>query len=250
MKCLFDNKFRLTPKLIDQIITGDMKQNKILIVDDEQDLCDILLFNLQVAGYDVDTAHSAEEALTKDLSSFSLFLLDVMMEGMSGFELAKILKMHPATTEIPIIFLTAKDTEEDLLKGFEIGADDYIAKPFSIKEITARIKAVLNRKNPQNISPQELVIYCGLCMNLTNKTVTIDGEPTMLTKTEFELLRLFMQHRGKVFTRQQVIEKVWPQEVIVTDRTVDVNITRMRKKIGKYSSNIIARQGYGYLFEE
>ena len=238
------------PELISQIITGDMKQKKILIVDDEQDLCDILLFNLQTAGYEVDTAHSAEEALTKNLSSFCLFILDVMMEGMSGFELAQMLKMHPSTTDIPIIFLTAKDTEEDLLKGFDIGADDYIAKPFSIKEITARIKAVLNRRNPQNISSQELLIYSGICMNLTKKTVTIDGEPATLTKTEFELLRLFMQHRGKVFTRQQVIEKVWPQEVIVTDRTVDVNITRLRKKIGKYSSNIIARQGYGYLFEE
>ena len=164
--------------------------------------------------------------------------------------MAKILKSNVKTANIPIIFCTARDSEDDMIMGLDIGADDYIAKPFSIKEITARIKAVLNRKNPQNISPQELVIYCGLCMNLTNKTVTIDGEPTMLTKTEFELLRLFMQHRGKVFTRQQVIEKVWPQEVIVTDRTVDVNITRMRKKIGKYSSNIIARQGYGYLFEE
>lgn len=238
------------PELISQIFTGDMKQKKILIVDDEQDLCDILLFNLQSAGYEVDTAHSAEEALTKDLSSFCLFLLDVMMEGMSGFELAKILKRHPSSADIPIIFLTAKDAEEDLLKGFDIGADDYIAKPFSIKEITARIKAVLNRRNSQNISSPDLLTYSGICMNLTKKTVTIDGEPATLTKTEFELLRLFMQHRGRVFTRQQVIEKVWPQEVIVTDRTVDVNITRMRKKIGKYSSNIIARQGYGYLFEE
>ena len=227
-----------------------MKQKKILIVDDEQDLCDILFFNLQVAGHEVETAHSAEEALTKNLSSFNLFLLDVMMEGLSGFELAKILKKNPSTTNTPIIFLTAKDTEEDLLKGFDLGADDYIAKPFSIKEVTARIKAVLHRRETQATPIQELLTYCGISMNLTNKTVTIDGEYATLTKTEFELLKLFMQHRGKVFTRQQVIEKVWPQEVIVTDRTVDVNITRMRKKIGKYSSNIIARQGYGYLFEE
>lgn len=227
-----------------------MKQKKILIVDDEQDLCDILLFNLHAAGYQADYALSAEEALTKDLSSYHLFLLDVMMTGMSGFDLAKALKAQPSVAQTPIVFLTAKDTEADLLRGFEIGADDYIAKPFSVKEVMARVKAVLNRLAPHESTGQDILTYEGLVMNHTNKTVMVDGESATLTKTEFELLYLFLQNRGKVFTRQQVIDRVWPKEVIVTDRTVDVNITRMRKKIGRYSMYIIARQGYGYIFEE
>lgn len=227
-----------------------MKQKKILIVDDEQDLCDILLFNLHAAGYQADYALSAEEALTKDLPSYHLFLLDVMMTGMSGFDLAKALKAQPSIAQTPIIFLTAKDTEADLLKGFEIGADDYIAKPFSVKEIMARVKAVLNRLASHESADQDILTYEGLVMNHTKKTVMVDGESAALTKTEFELLYLFLQNRGKVFTRQQVIDRVWPKEVIVTDRTVDVNITRMRKKIGRYSMYIIARQGYGYIFED
>ncbi|MDO4738005.1 MAG: response regulator transcription factor [Bacteroidales bacterium] len=227
-----------------------MKQKKILIVDDEQDLCDILLFNLHAADYQADYALSAEEALTKDLSSYHLFLLDVMMTGMSGFDLAKALKAQPSVAQTPIIFLTAKDTEADLLRGFEIGADDYIAKPFSVKEVMARVKAVLNRLAPHESTGQDILTYEGLVINHTNKTVMVDGESATLTKTEFELLYLFLQNRGKVFTRQQVIDRVWPKEVIVTDRTVDVNITRMRKKIGRYSMYLIARQGYGYIFEE
>ena len=227
-----------------------MQQKKILIVDDEQDLCDILLFNLHAADYQADYALSAEEALTKDLSSYHLFLLDVMMTGMSGFDLAKALKAQPSVAQTPIIFLTAKDTEADLLRGFEIGADDYIAKPFSVKEVMARVKAVLNRLAPHESTGQDILTYEGLVINHTNKTVMVDGESATLTKTEFELLYLFLQNRGKVFTRQQVIDRVWPKEVIVTDRTVDVNITRMRKKIGRYSMYLIARQGYGYIFED
>ena len=223
---------------------------KILIVDDEQDLWDILLFNLHAADYQADYALSAEEALTKDLSSYHLFLLDVMMTGMSGFDLAKALKAQPSVAQTPIIFLTAKDTEADLLRGFEIGADDYIAKPFSVKEVMARVKAVLNRLAPHESTGQDILTYEGLVINHTNKTVMVDGESATLTKTEFELLYLFLQNRGKVFTRQQVIDRVWPKEVIVTDRTVDVNITRMRKKIGRYSMYLIARQGYGYIFED
>ena len=164
--------------------------------------------------------------------------------------MAKALKAQPSIAQTPIIFLTAKDTEADLLKGFEIGADDYIAKPFSVKEVMARVKAVLNRLASHESADQDILTYEGLVMNHTKKTVMVDGESAALTKTEFELLYLFLQNRGKVFTRQQVIDRVWPKEVIVTDRTVDVNITRMRKKIGRYSMYIIARQGYGSIFEE
>ncbi|MBR1668199.1 MAG: response regulator transcription factor [Bacteroidaceae bacterium] len=227
-----------------------MKQQRILIVDDEQDLGEILQFNLMSAGYEAETAYSAEEALEGGIERFDLLLLDVMMEGLSGFELAERLKANPATQEIPIIFLTAKDTEDDTLTGFGLGADDYIAKPFSVREVLARIKAVLNRTAKPMEEEMEMFTYKGLSMNLNDKTVSIDGKTATLTKTEFELLLLFLTHRGRVFSRQEVIDQVWRKDVIVTDRTVDVNITRMRKKIGTYSSCIVSRPGYGYLFEE
>lgn len=223
-----------------------MKQ-KILIIDDEQDLCEILQFNLTTAGYQVDTVNSGEEALKKDIKQYDLLLLDVMMPGMSGFELAAGLKLSESTANLPIIFLTALGDEQDKLHGFELGADDYIAKPFSIREVLARVKAVLSRTSPAATNVQVLT-YEGLTMDLTKMTVTVDGNPVQLTKTEYELLKLFLEHRGQVFSRQEVLDKVWPHDVVVTDRTVDVNITRMRKKIGRYSSCIVTRHGFGYLF--
>ncbi|MBP3214101.1 MAG: response regulator transcription factor [Bacteroidaceae bacterium] len=223
-----------------------MKQPKILIVDDEPDLRDILCFNLMAAGYEANTAQSAEEALQSDIATYDLLLLDVMMPGLSGFEMAERLKAQPRTAHLPIIFLTARDSEADLLTGFDLGADDYIAKPFSIKEVQARVKAVLSR----SATTAEPLAYQGLAMNQTNKTVSMDGEPVTLTKTEFELLSLFLAHRGRVFSRQEVMSRVWPSDVIVTDRTVDVNITRLRKKLGTYAAHIVTRPGYGYLFEE
>ena len=223
---------------------------KILIVDDEQDLCDILQFNLSTAGYDVDVVYSAEEALKLDLSKYQLLLLDVMMEKMSGFEMAALLRQRPATSQVPIIFLTAKDTEDDKLEGFRLGADDYIAKPFSIKEVIARIKSVLHRTAKKPESSPDVIAHEGLVMDITKKTVYVDGEHIPFTKTEFGLLRLLLSEKEKVFSRQQLIEQVWPKDVIVTDRTVDVNITRIRKKIGKYSANIVTRLGFGYYFEE
>ncbi|MDY6300340.1 MAG: response regulator transcription factor [Bacteroidales bacterium] len=223
-----------------------MKQ-KILIIDDEQDLCEILQFNLTTAGYQVDTVNSGEEALKKDIKQYDLLLLDVMMPGMSGFELAAGLKLSESTANLPIIFLTALGDEQDKLHGFDLGADDYIAKPFSIREVLARVKAVLSRTSPAATNVQVLT-YEGLTMDLTKMTVTVDGNPVQLTKTEYELLKLFLEHRGQVFSRQEVLDKVWPHDVVVTDRTVDVNITRMRKKIGRYSSCIVTRHGFGYLF--
>ncbi|MBP3259574.1 MAG: response regulator transcription factor [Prevotella sp.] len=221
---------------------------RILIIDDEHDLCEILAFNLNAEGYDTTIAHSATEALEEIEKSksagtnFDLLLLDVMMDGMSGFELAKELKK-----QIPIIFLTAKDTEEDKLQGFSLGADDYIAKPFSVREVLARINAVLGRT--ANMKPETLT-YKGLTVNLSNKTVQIDKKNISLTRTEFEILVLLLSEQYHVFTRQELLDRVWPDDVVVTDRTVDVNITRLRKKIGSYAGVIATRQGYGYCFEE
>lgn len=230
-----------------------MEENmkRILVVDDEQDLCEILKFNLETEGDEVETANSAEEALEMDIASFDLLLLDVMMGGMSGFQLAKQLKDNPMTANVPIIFLTARDTENDTVTGFNIGADDYISKPFSIREVMVRVRAVLRRTAEQTGDADEskIINYQGLQLNLDKKTVSIDGEAIPFTKTEFELLRLFLEERGKVFSRQELIDRVWPKDVMVLDRTVDVNITRMRKKIGKFAKCIVTRLGFGYYFD-
>lgn len=224
---------------------------RILVVDDEQDLCEILKFNLETEGYQVETANSAEEALTMDIAGFDLLLLDVMMGGISGFSMAKTIKKEPATANIPIIFLTARDTENDTVTGFNIGADDYISKPFSIREVMVRVRAVLRRTADDGAAAveQQLISYQGLEMNLSKKTVAIDGEDIPFTKTEFELLQLLLEERGRVFSRQELIDRIWPKDVLVLDRTVDVNITRLRKKIGRFSKCIVTRLGFGYYFD-
>ena len=223
---------------------------RILVVDDEQYLCEILKFNLETDGYTVEMANSAEEALEMNIESFNLLLLDVMMGGMSGFALAKQLKAEPATKDIPIIFLTARDTENDTVTGFNLGADDYISKPFSIREVLVRVRAVLRRTAEHNGVPQSNVIsYQGLELNLDKKTVSIDGEDIPFTKTEFEILHLLLDEKGRVFSRQELIDRIWPKDVLVLDRTVDVNITRLRKKIGRFSKCIVTRLGFGYYFD-
>ena len=226
------------------------KNYRILVVDDEQDLCEILKFNLETDGYAVETANSAEEALKMDIESFDLLLLDVMMGGMSGFAMAKKLKAEPATSDIPVVFLTARDTENDTVTGFNLGADDYISKPFSIREVLVRIRAVLRRTAERNGEQQSNVLsYQGLELNLDKKTVSIDGEDVPFTKTEFEILRLLLDEKGRVFSRQELIDRIWPKDVLVLDRTIDVNITRLRKKIGKFSKCIVTRLGFGYYFD-
>lgn len=222
---------------------------RILVVDDEEDLCEILKFNLEMEGYIVNTANSAEEALTLDIASYHLLLLDVMMGGMSGFALAKQLKSNATTASIPIVFLTAKDNENDTVTGFTLGADDYIAKPFSIREVILRIKAVLRRTAHQNaIDNQNTLLYKGIIINLDQKTITVDGQNVSFSKTEYELLKLLLEEKNRVFSRQQLIDRIWPSDVQVSDRTVDVNITRLRKKIGQYATHIATRQGFGYYF--
>ena len=225
--------------------------DRILVVDDEQDLCEILKFNLETEGYEVDTANSAEEAIVLDIPSYDLLLLDVMMGEMSGFALAKKLKADERTSNIPIIFLTARDTENDTVTGFNLGADDYISKPFSIREVLVRIRAVLRRTTPQQEEGGKNILkFQGLVLDLDKKTVTIEGEPVAFTKTEFEILHTLLDERGRVFSRQELINRVWPSDVLVLDRTVDVNITRLRKKIGPFAKCIVTRLGFGYLFEE
>lgn len=226
-----------------------MNDYRILVVDDEEDLCEILKFNLEMEGYTVDTAYSAEEALKLDITQYNLLLLDVMMGEISGFKMARMLKANKDTAEIPIIFITAKDTENDTITGFNLGADDYISKPFSLREVIMRVKAVLRRTAGVQIKEEEQLQYKGLVINIPQKKVTIDGEETSLTKKEFEILLLLLQNQGRVFSREDILAKVWNDEVYVLDRTIDVNITRLRKKTGSYGKYIVTRLGYGYCFE-
>ena len=224
------------------------KTRRILVVDDEADLCDILKFNLEVAGYKVETAQSAEDALLLPLSRFDLILLDVMMGEVDGFSMARMLKRHPSTADIPVIFLTAKDSTDDAIEGLEIGADDYITKPFSIKEVLLRVAAVLRRSGPS--AGGDTLRYGDMVLDLDAKTLRIGSGDVALTRTEFDLLQLFLENPGRVFSRQELIAKVWPEGVIVLDRSVDVNITRLRKKLGSYAAHIVTRSGFGYRFEE
>lgn len=225
-----------------------MAKHKILIVDDEESLCEILQFNLEVEGYEADVAYSAEQALEMHPERYSLILLDVMMGEMSGFKMARILKSNPETARVPVIFCTARDTEDDTVAGLNLGADDYIAKPFSIREVLARVRSVLRRTaSPQTES--EVIGYEGLEMDLRRKSCTVDGEEVSLTKKEFEILSLMLFHRGVIFSREEILHRVWSDEVVVLDRTIDVNITRLRRKIGRYGEHIVTRLGYGYGFE-
>lgn len=227
-----------------------MNDYRILVVDDEEDLCEILNFNLENEGYEVDTANSAEEALKMDISSYNLLLLDVMMGEISGFKMANMLKKDKKTAHVPIIFITAKDTENDTVTGFNLGADDYISKPFSLREVIARVKAVLRRTaTVETEKAPEQITYQTLTIDITKKKVSIDDEEVALTKKEFEILFLLLQNKGRVFSREDILARIWSDEVYVLDRTIDVNITRLRKKIGIYGKRIVTRLGYGYCFE-
>jgi two-component system alkaline phosphatase synthesis response regulator PhoP len=226
----------------------DYKGKKILIVDDEEDLCEILQYNLGNEGFITEAAHSAEEALTKSLHEYDLLLLDVMMGPVSGFKLADKLRKE-LNNPVPIIFLTAKDTENDLLTGFSLGADDYISKPFSINELTARVKAVLKRSSSRKIKGEILVRYGDIELDTERKRVIISDEKIELTRKEFEILKLLLENPGKIFSREEILGIVWGKDVIVTNRTVDVNITRLRGKLGKYGASLKNKTGYGYYFE-
>ncbi|MDD4192825.1 MAG: response regulator transcription factor [Mangrovibacterium sp.] len=220
---------------------------RLLIVDDEQDLLEILQFNLSSEGFEVDTAVSAEDALNKPLENYHLILLDVMMGGLSGYKLADMIRKE-RRLEVPIIFLTAKASENDLLTGFNVGGDDYIVKPFSIKEVIVRIKAILKRGRINPDLPG-ILQSDNLILDLGRKLVSVDDQPANLTRKEFDILALLLRNQGKFISRQEILDRIWSDDVIVTERNVDVNIARLRKKIGAYGSSIKGRSGYGYCFE-
>lgn len=222
------------------------KNQKILIVDDEKDLCEILEFNLESEGYEIDVAHSGEDALKKPLEEFDLILLDVMMSGITGFKVANVIRKE-RKLEVPIIFLTAKTEENDILTGFNVGADDYISKPFSIKEIIARVKAILKR-GAKTEKAENQIAFRDLKINTQKKEISIDGKSVNLTRKEYEILVLLMNNMGRYISREEILKNIWNYNVIVTDRNVDVNIARIRKKIGGYSDNIKGKSGYGYCF--
>jgi DNA-binding response OmpR family regulator len=225
-----------------------LKGKRILVVDDEEDLCEILQYNLSNEGFYVEIAHSAEEALKRPLEIFDLVLLDVMMGAMSGFKFADKLRKE-LNISIPVIFLTAKDTENDILTGFSLGADDYISKPFSINELTARVKAVLKRSGSDNVKDNSIIQFNGIDLDTVRKRLIINDERVELTKKEYEILKLLLESQGKVFSREDLLMRIWGQDVIVTERTVDVNITRLRSKLGQFGSSLRNKTGYGYFFE-
>ncbi|MFI3299008.1 MAG: response regulator transcription factor [Rikenellaceae bacterium] len=215
----------------------------ILVVDDERDLREIIAFNLSRSGYTTLEAASAEEAggIVESGVAIDLILLDVMMGAQNGFEFADALRQRGVET--PIIFLTALDTEDNLLKGFSLGADDYISKPFSIAEVQARVKAVMLRSGSE---PDTTISVGDITLDIESKNVKVAGADVQLTKTEFQLLLLMAKKPEKSFSREELLSKVWGSDVFVESRTVDVHIARLRKKIEKSDLQIVSRSGYGY----
>lgn len=232
---------------------------KILLIDDEEPICEILKYNLEKEGYEVDCAYSAEEALELDLRQYSLCLVDIMMERLSGYDFAKAVRKNPETANLPLIFCSALNGEDDTVMGLNIGGDDYITKPFVISEVIARVRAVLRRSMAMNIAkekskevqqPAKTVSFEGITVDLDDKICTLDGEDLNLTKTGLELITFFLQHRNRIYSRDEIIKKIWPDDVIVTTRAIDTNIARLRKKLGRYGNSIVTRMGFGYGFKE
>lgn len=223
------------------------RNRKILLADDEEDILEILAFNLEGEGYDIEKCTSAEEALKKDLASFDLLILDVMMGPMSGFRLAeKIRKELKLMT--PVIFLTARNTENDRITGFNLGADDYIAKPFSVRELTARVKAILRRSAPTEAEQGRLPD--GFSIDPVNGLIRMGNSQPDLTRKESEILSLLVRNQGRIFSREEMLNSIWGDGVIVTERTVDVTIARLRRKIGEKGKMIKNKTGYGYYYGE
>lgn len=247
-------------KLYIQRIIKNPMSTRILVIDDEESLCDILKYNLERAGYQVDCSYSAAEALERNLKVYSLFIVDIMMEHLSGYDFVQRLRCMPGTENIPVIFCSALDGEDDKVTGLDLGGDDYITKPFVITEVLARVRAVLRRaaatnptQAPQPDNRAEFqpdVVYKGIRIDQNTKKCTIDGESVSLTRTEYDLLLFFLTHAGRIYSREQLISSVWPPDVYVTERAIDTNITRLRRKLGQYGNCIETRQGFGYGFNE
>ncbi len=233
-------------------------QVRILVVDDEESICEILKYNLEKAGYDVDTANSAEEALTMDISCYSLLIVDIMMDRLSGFDLVKRLKNSAATENIPVIFCSALSGEDDTVMGLNIGADDYITKPFIISVVLAKVNAVLRRSkvarkieyNTQKGNYEPDITFKTLRIDRNEKQCYMGGKPVKLTRNEFDILLFFLEHRNRIHSRQDILRNVWPNETVINKRAVDVNIARLRNKLGEYGQHITTRMGFGYGFKE
>ena len=234
---------------------------RILVIDDEEAVCEILKFNLEKEGYEVDCAYSAEEALDMDLPQYDLFMVDIMMDQLSGFDFAKRIRNVTDTEEKPILFCSALNDEDAVVKGLNIGADDYVTKPFVIGEVVARVRAILRRtgrgdKRAESAPAEKDSLYesdvtfKGLRIDRNDKECYVDGEPITLTRTEFDILLLFLTHCNRIHSREEIMKNVWGDDVVVSERTIDTNITRLRKKLGKYDKYIITRQGFGYGFKE
>ena len=229
-----------------------------MVIDDEEALCEILKFNLEKEGYEVDACYSAEEALALDLSEYSLMIVDIMMERLSGFDFANRVRTNSAIEHIPFIFCSALSGEDDTVMGLDIGADDYITKPFVVSEVLARVRAVLRRSNPkrnnQPIAPdaeyEPDITFENLRIDRNEKLCYLNGNEINLTKTEFDILLFLLTHRNRIYSREEIIKVVWDSDVVVTNRTIDTNIARLRKKIGNYGNNIVTRLGFGYGFKE
>lgn len=232
---------------------ANKEQSKhILVVDDEETLCEALRFNLEAEGYEVTVAYSAEQALALDLRVFDLVLLDIMMGAVSGIRFARMLKSDPATAAIPIIFCTARDDVDDMVAGLELGADDYITKPYSLRNVLARVKAVLRRTYGDDSAaarPSHILECQGLKVDTDSKQCIVDGVEVAMPRKEFEILATLMSDPGHIFSREELLAKVWQEQVVVIDRVIDVHITRLRAKIAPYGTHIITRAGYGYGFK-
>lgn len=220
---------------------------KILVVDDEMPICELMKINLELAGFSVDIANSAEEALQKHLADYALMVFDIMMGEISGLELVSKVRSMPDVANVPIIVCTALGNEAPLIDGFTRGADDYIKKPFSMREFVVRVKSLLRRVKHEHPT---IAVYKTLALDSISKTCTIDGNEIALTKKEFDMLFLFLSNPDKIFSRDEILDKIWEKNVYVVDRTIDVNINRLRKKLGEYEQHIITKQGYGYGFKE
>ena len=216
-------------------------KRRILVIDDEEALREGLKVYLELEGYDVCACHDAESAMAMDLSDFDLILLDIMMDGMNGIDFAKIIRSRQETADVPIIFLTAKDSEDDMIT--DIGADDYIAKPYSLRNVKVRIEAVLRRTGIKGSCN-------GVKCDRDTLVCTVDNKEVRLPRKEFEILALMLENKGRIFSREELLDRIWPEKTIVTDRSVDVHVTRLRSKISPYGRNIVSRSGYGYGWQD
>ena len=225
-----------------------MDKKSILVIDDDRNILAIIEMYLKKEGCTVTTCERGDTALEAfHKAKPNLVVLDVMLPGMDGWG---VLGKIREESDVPVIMLTAKSDTMDRIQGLDLGADDYISKPFSIREVLVRIRAVLRRSGEQSSEEEHnLIKYQGLILNLDNKTLSIDGHDVPVTKTEFEIMHTLLDEKGRVFSRQELIDRIWPDDVLVLDRTVDVNITRLRKKVGPYSKCIVTRLGFGYYFD-